>query len=94
MKPNKLSTAQSINPVSYTHLDVYKRQVDNLLNHDNYLLLADYASYIECQDKVSALYQNQDEWVRMAILNVANMAKFSSDRAISDYANNIWHVKA
>ena len=72
----------------------YQAIVDNLLNHDNYLLLADYASYIECQDKVSALYQNQDEWVRMAILNVANMAKFSSDRAISDYANNIWHVKA
>ncbi|HOY70635.1 MAG TPA: glycogen/starch/alpha-glucan phosphorylase, partial [Methylotenera sp.] len=71
----------------------YQAIVDTLLNNDNYLLLADYASYIETQDKVSALYQNQDEWTRMAILNVANMAKFSSDRAIADYANNIWHVK-
>jgi starch phosphorylase len=71
----------------------YQAIVDNLLNNgDQYLLLADYASYIETQDKVGELYQNQDEWVRMAILNVANMAKFSSDRAISDYANNIWHV--
>lgn len=73
----------------------YQAIVDNLLkNGDNYLLLADYASYIETQDRVGKLYQNQDEWTRMAILNVANMAKFSSDRAISDYANNIWHVSA
>jgi starch phosphorylase len=73
----------------------YQAIVDNLLNNgDQYLLLADYASYIETQDKVGELYQNQDEWVRMAILNVANMAKFSSDRAISDYAKNIWHVSA
>jgi len=41
---------------------------------------------------VGKLYQNQDDWMRMAILNVANMAKFSSDRAIADYAKNIWHV--
>ncbi|MFA7350369.1 MAG: glycogen/starch/alpha-glucan phosphorylase [Methylotenera sp.] len=70
----------------------YQATVDNLLNNDQYLLLADYASYIEAQDRVGKLYQHQDEWTRMAILNVANMAKFSSDRAISDYANNIWHV--
>lgn len=72
----------------------YKAIVDNLLNNDQYLLLADYASYIEAQDRVGHLYQNQDEWTRMAILNVANMAKFSSDRAISDYAKNIWHATA
>lgn len=70
----------------------YQNIVDNLLNHDQYLLLADYASYIETQDKVASLYQNQDEWVRQAILNVANMAKFSCDRAIGEYAKNIWHV--
>ena len=70
----------------------YQAIVDNLLNGDQYLLLADYASYIDAQDKVAALYQDQDAWVSMAILNVANMAKFSSDRAISDYAKNIWHV--
>lgn len=71
---------------------LYQNVVDNLLNNDQYLLLADYASYIETQDKVGKLYRNRDEWVRMAILNVANMAKFSSDRAIGDYAKNIWHV--
>jgi starch phosphorylase len=69
--------------------------IDNLLkNGDQYLLLADYASYVEAQDRVGKLYQNQDEWTRLAILNVANMAKFSSDRAIGDYAKNIWHVKS
>jgi len=71
----------------------YQNIVDNLLNHDQYLLLADYTSYIDTQDRVSRLYQNQDEWVRQAVLNVANMAKFSSDRAIGDYAKNIWHVE-
>ncbi len=70
----------------------YQAIVDNLLNNDQYLLLADYASYIDAQDRVGNLYQHQDEWSRMAILNVANMAKFSSDRAIADYANNIWKV--
>ena len=72
--------------------DRYQVIIDNLLNNDQYMLLADYASYIETQDKVAKLYHNQDEWMRMAILNVANMAKFSSDRAIGDYAKNIWHV--
>jgi len=54
--------------------------------------LADYASYIEAQERVGKLYQKPDDWTRMAILNVANMAKFSSDRAIADYAKEIWHV--
>ena len=70
----------------------YQVIVDNLLNNDQYLLLADYASYIEAQERVGKLYQHQDDWTRMSILNVANMAKFSSDRAIGDYAKNIWHV--
>jgi len=71
----------------------YQSIVDNLLNNgDQYLLLADYASYIEAQEKVSMLYKNQDEWTRLAVLNVANMAKFSSDRAIGEYAEKIWHI--
>jgi len=70
----------------------YQNIVDNLLNNDQYLLLADYASYIKTQDEVGKLYQSRDAWIRMAVLNVANMAKFSSDRAIGDYAKNIWHV--
>ncbi len=73
----------------------YQAIFDNLLNNgDNYLLLADYASYISCQDEVGKTYQNQEEWSRRAVLNVARMAKFSSDRTIAEYANNIWQVKS
>lgn len=68
--------------------------IDSLLQHgDHYLLLADYASYIACQLKVEAAYRNQQEWVKKAILNVANMGKFSSDRTILQYAEKIWNAK-
>lgn len=74
--------------------DRYKPVVENLLqNGDNYLLLADYQSYIETQDAVGELYLDQDAWMKKAILNVARMAKFSSDRTIGEYVNNIWNVK-
>ena len=74
--------------------DRYRAIVDALLcQGDHYLLLADYVSYIECQDKVSELYRNREEWSRRAILNVAGMGKFSSDRTIREYAERIWHVK-
>ena len=73
--------------------DRYQAIFDNLLHKgDHYLLLADYASYIETQEAVSALYQNQEEWTRRAILNVARVGKFSSDRTIGEYAKNIWKV--
>lgn len=71
----------------------YQAIVDNLLNNDHYLLLADYASYIATQDAVGKVYQDKEEWSRRAILNVARMAKFSSDRTINEYAKNIWHVE-
>ena len=62
-------------------------------NGDHYMLLADYADYINCQNHVDEVYRNQDEWNRRAILNVANMGKFSSDRTITEYANEIWEIK-
>jgi starch phosphorylase len=68
--------------------------VDALLAHgDHYLLLADYASYVACQKEVEAAYRNQDEWLKKAILNIANMGKFSSDRTIMQYAEHIWGAK-
>jgi starch phosphorylase len=64
------------------------------LHHgDQYLLLADYASYIACQKKVEVAYRDQQKWVKKSILNVANMGKFSSDRTILQYAEHIWHAK-
>jgi glycogen phosphorylase len=60
---------------------------------DHFLVMADYESYIACQDRVDGLYQDGDEWARRAILNVAGMGRFSSDRAILEYAETIWNVK-
>ncbi len=66
-----------------------------LLNKgDYYLVLADYAAYIHCQEQVDALYQDSAEWARKAILNVAKMGKFSSDRTIKEYAEDIWGITA
>ncbi len=71
----------------------YQQIVDVLLRHGDYfLLLADYASYVACQDSVGELYRDSKEWTRRAILNVAGMGKFSSDRTIREYAERIWHV--
>jgi glycogen phosphorylase len=73
--------------------DRFRPIFDALTIHgDHFLVLADFASYLACQDRVDALYRDPDEWARRAILNVAGMGKFSSDRAISEYANGIWNV--
>jgi starch phosphorylase len=64
--------------------------VGALLYGDDYMLLADYQSYIDCQDRVSQAYKNPEEWTRMSILNVARIGKFSSDRSIRDYCADIW----
>jgi starch phosphorylase len=74
-------------------LSRFKPIVDTLTQGgDHYLLLADYADYVACQSRVDELYRNPQEWTRKAILNVANMGKFSSDRTIREYAEEIWQV--
>jgi starch phosphorylase len=60
---------------------------------DKYLLLADYASYLQAQERADALYRDPQAWARTAILNVAGMGPFSSDRTIAQYANEIWRCK-
>ena len=73
--------------------NLFKPLVDNLLHHDEYLVLADYQSYIDCQEQVSQAYRDQQEWTRMSILNVARMGKFSSDRSMREYSEKIWRVE-
>jgi starch phosphorylase len=74
--------------------DRFRPIVDSLLSHgDHYLLLADYASYVACQKEVEAAYRDQQQWLRKVIINVANMGKFSSDRTILQYAEQVWQAK-
>ncbi|UIE38372.1 glycogen/starch/alpha-glucan phosphorylase [Leptodesmis sichuanensis] len=77
---------------SHGDVNLFKPLIDNLLYSDPYFLLADYRSYVDCQDRVSLAYRNQDHWTRMSILNTARMGKFSSDRSIQDYCDDIWKV--
>ena len=72
---------------------LFKPITDNLLSYDPFMLMADYPLYTACQDIVSETWKNPSEWNRMAIMNVARMGKFSSDRSIRDYCDKIWKVK-
>ena len=67
--------------------------INALLSHDPYMVLKDFQSYADCQQQVAAAYTNKDHWTKMSILNVARMGKFSSDRSIKEYCDNIWHVQ-
>ena len=77
---------------SHGNPDLFEPLLDSLLNRDEYLLFADYQSYIDCQDRVGQAYGDPEQWTRMSILNTARMGKFSSDRAIQEYCQNIWRV--
>ena len=72
--------------------ELFQPLVDNLLQQDPFLLLADYQSYIECQERVDRAYRDREAWIKMSILNVARMGRFSSDRAIREYCQDIWNV--
>jgi starch phosphorylase len=72
---------------------IFKPLVDHLLWSDEYMVMADFQSYVDCQAKVSEAYLDKDNWARMSILNVARSGKFSSDRSIADYARDIWDYK-
>jgi starch phosphorylase len=73
--------------------DLYRPITDSLWQHDPYLLMVDYASYIACQERVDSLYRDPAAWAKRAILNVANMGRFSADRTIREYAKHIWKVR-
>ncbi|OMB97113.1 glycogen/starch/alpha-glucan phosphorylase [Mycobacterium colombiense] len=72
--------------------EVFRPLVDNLRYDDPFLVCADYASYLDCQERVSAAWQDRESWTKMSILNTARSGKFSSDRAITEYCDEIWNV--
>lgn len=89
---------QAINQLLEGHFspdnpELFHPIVRSLLDVDWFFVLADYASYVACQDRVSATYRDREKWTRMAVLNVARAGFFSSDRAIREYAENIWNAK-
>jgi len=70
--------------------DRFRPIVDGLLQHDPFLVLADFADYLACQARIETLFRDPANWARSAILNVAHMGGLSSDRAVRDYATTIW----
>ncbi|HTL19812.1 MAG TPA: glycogen/starch/alpha-glucan phosphorylase [Steroidobacteraceae bacterium] len=73
---------------------LFQPLIDNLRNSDPFLVLADYADYIACQERVNAAWRDAEHWTRMSILNTARAGKFSSDRAVREYCDHIWGAKS
>ena len=72
----------------------FEQVISSILNWDEYLVLADYRSYIDCHDRaVGPAWADQDRWTQMSILNTARSGFFSSDRTVRDYNRDIWHVE-
>ncbi|GAB4916379.1 alpha-1,4 glucan phosphorylase [Mycobacterium kiyosense] len=72
---------------------VFRQLVESLTQHDPFLVLADYRTYLDCQERVSAAWLDTTAWTRMSILNTARSGKFSSDRAIAEYCQDFWNVE-
>jgi starch phosphorylase len=71
---------------------LFKPLIDNLLDNDSYLALADYQAYITCQEHISEAWKDRSLWMKKSILNVSRMGKFSSNRAIKEYCQDIWKI--
>jgi starch phosphorylase len=90
------SAIDLINSGLFSHGDkaLFRPLTDNLLYHDPFLVLADYASYVSRQAEVGHAWGDREHWNRMSVLNVARMGKFSSDRSIRDCCENIWNAES
>ena len=72
---------------------LFRPLIDSLLHYDDYFVLADFQSYIDCQKEVSRAWADPHHWTKMSILNTARMGYFSSDRTIRDYSRDIWRAE-
>jgi starch phosphorylase len=72
--------------------ELFRPLVESLLTRDDYMLLADYQAYLDCQQRVSDVYRDHARWTRMSILNTARVGRFSSDRSIREYCRDIWDI--
>jgi starch phosphorylase len=90
--PSLKEALDALTSGEFSHGDrgLFEPLVQSLLTRDDYMLLADYQSYVDCQERVSAAFSNKEEWTKMSILNVARIGKFSSDRSIREYCADIW----
>jgi starch phosphorylase len=73
--------------------EMFRPIVESLLTRDEYMLLADYQAYVDCQQHVADAYGDRQEWTRKSILNAARVGRFSSDRSIREYCRDIWNVR-
>lgn len=74
--------------------DKFRMIFDEIMNNrDNYFILKDFDAYVKAQEKVAELYQNKLGWQRMCLMNIANSGKFTSDRTIKQYAEEIWKLE-
>jgi starch phosphorylase len=79
--------------LSHGDTEVFRPLIENLTQSDPFLVLADYGAYVTCQEQVSLRWQDTERWTRMSIFNTARSGKFSSDRAIAEYCEEIWDVQ-
>ena len=73
--------------------ETFRPLLDSLLHSDPFLVLADFAAYVACQEQVNAAWSDTERWTRMSIANTAHAGRFSSDRAVREYASRIWGLK-
>ncbi|MCR4925406.1 MAG: glycogen/starch/alpha-glucan phosphorylase [Clostridiales bacterium] len=90
---NNNDIRRALDVVNSNHIAQDFREIGyNLINSDPYMVLADFADYHRAQQLVAETWQNREKWNRMSLMNIAGAGRFAADRAITDYARDIWHT--